>query len=216
MGYFCKSVQKVHLANTSEKLSIAPPSKPQTEPQGEKHLFHRFLQKKEDVGCSLSDADTRIWDCLQARHVLCLQGRHLLPLQPRSLFCQGTRHLWSPKTSQQLCEDSRSVAVLAMELGCLGRPQMSCLLTQQMWPSRVNVTAWPSLVLAWLGLLVAWPGLLWCGLACYGVAWPCYSVAWPCHSGAWLVMAWPGLLQNVWRELAWVWRGLAWVWRGLT
>ena len=59
------------------------------------------------------------------RQDMCLQARHLLCLQPRNLLCQQTMHLWSPETSQRLCEDGCSAAVLAMELGCLERPDVS-------------------------------------------------------------------------------------------
>ena len=56
---------------------------------------------------------------------MCLQARHLLCLQPRRLLRQQTRYLWSPKTSQRRCEDGRSAAVLAMDLGCLGGSKTS-------------------------------------------------------------------------------------------
>ena len=84
--------------------------------------------------------------CLQARHVLCLQARHLLCLQPRHLLCQQTRDLQSAKTSPPHCphRGGREAAapVSTMPRGCLGRLQISCLLTQQ--------TSWLLTQMSWL------------------------------------------------------------------
>ena len=67
--------------------------------------------------------------------VMCLQTRHLLCLQTRHLLCQQTRHLSSPKTYPCIVNTGgrlRRPPVLSIEKGCVGRPQMSWLLTQQM------------------------------------------------------------------------------------
>ena len=80
--------------------------------------------------------------CLQTRHLLCLQTRHLLCQQTRHLLCQQTRHLWSPKTSQLHCQHGRTAAVFTTPLGCLGRPQIPCLLTQHMSWLQTQQMSW--------------------------------------------------------------------------
>ena len=48
-GNFPKSLRKVRTANPSEILSRTRPSKLQTEPRGEKHIFHAFPVKIQSV-----------------------------------------------------------------------------------------------------------------------------------------------------------------------
>ena len=83
---------------------------------------------------------------LQARHVLCLQARHLLRLQPRHLLWQQTRDLQSAKTCPYHCPHrggrEGAAPVSAMPRGCLGRLQISFLLTQQMSWLQTQQMSW--------------------------------------------------------------------------
>ena len=95
LGNVSKSLQQVRTANPSEILSRTHPSKLQTEPRGEKHIFYISCKKSQDVGLILP-RDTWIVCrqdiCCVCRQDICCVCSQDICCVSRQEICSLPRH----------------------------------------------------------------------------------------------------------------------------